>query len=339
MGELMLHLWRDCCSRAFLLALVLVYVGCAASAPAEHFAPEYVPAEFQLGEEIPVLSESHLDSLNRYLSTVAISTTFQVPGRGTDIRTCSGVLIHPKVVLTAGHCVCYDRKSVPPEASDTSILDKSTCAKVSTVKVFHYETAGQDEPRANEIGSYSGRVRAHDDIRILYKEVETEGGWQTRAESSNADLAVIILDRPIGGPVKPVKLAEQWVRLKERVLMVGYGTISAMVSSNRPVRRYGENEVASIRENGATFHVGRQYEIEPVYQGETPGMFRARGSYAQKGDSGGPCFRESKGGLELVGIAKSTLSPPVVLSSYTSVPKYLDWLRQRMAEAEADNAD
>lgn len=76
-------------------------------------------------------------------------------------------------------------------------------------------------------------------------------------------------------------------------------------------------------------------EIEPVYLGEKPALMRVKGSYAERGDSGGPCFRERKGGLELVGVARSTLSPPVVLSSYTSVPKYLKWIRQKVAEAEA----
>lgn len=335
----MLHLWRNRFGRTVLLAAVFIHIGCAANAPSEHLGSEYVPAEFQAGEELSVLSESHLDSLNRYMSTVAITTTFQVPERGTDIRTCSGVLIHPRVVLTAGHCVCHERQPVPPEASDVSILDKSTCAKVTTVRVFRYEAAEQDEPRAQELGAYSGRVQAHEDLRILYREIETGNGWQTSAESSNADLAVIILDHPLREPVKPVRLAEQWVRLKERVLMVGYGATSALVKSTKPVRRYGENEVISIREDGATFHVGKPYEIEPVYRGEKPGLFRAKGSYAEKGDSGGPCFRESQGGLELVGVAKSTLSPPVVLSSYTSVPKYLAWIRQKLAEVETGSAD
>jgi hypothetical protein len=332
-------LWRSRFLRALLLAVGLVCGGCAASLPAERSAPEYVAAEFQPGQEIPVVSESHLDSLNRYLSAVAITTRFHLPERGTDIRTCSGVLIHPQVVLTAGHCVCQERKAVPPAASGTSILDTSTCAGVSTVEALRYDIDERGETRAEVLGSYSGRVEPHGNLRIHYKEVETENGWQTSAQSSTADLAVIILEKPMPGEVKPVKLAEQPVWLKERVLMVGYGVTSHLLKPTRPVRRYGDNEVVSIREDGATFYVGRQYEIEPVYRGEKPGLVRVKGSYAEKGDSGGPCFRERKGGLELVGVARSTLSPPVVLSSFTSVPKYLKWIRQKVAEAEARGTD
>lgn len=331
--------WRSRFLRMGFLATGLICGGCAARAPVEHAAPGYVAAEFQPGPAIPVMSESHLDSQNRYLSALAITTTFQLPERGTDVRTCSGVLIHPRVVLTAGHCVCHERKASPPEASDTSTLDSSTCAKASRVEALRYEADGRGGTRAEVLGSSSGRVEPHGNLRILYKEVDTEGGWQTSAELSTADLAVIILERPMPGEVQPVALAEQPVWLKERVLMVGYGATSSTMSATRPVRRYGENEVASIREDGATFYVGRQYEIEPVYRGEKPGLVRVKGSYAERGDSGGPCFRERKGKLELVGVARSTLSPPVVLSSYTSVPKYLTWIRQKVAEAEARGTD
>jgi hypothetical protein len=210
---------------------------------------------------------------------------------------------------------------------------------VSTVEALRYDEDEQGATRAEVLGSYTGRVEPHGSLRILYKEIETERGAQTSAESSTADLAVIILEKPMPGEVTPVKLAEQPVWLKERVLMVGYGSTSDMLRPMRPVRRYGENEVASVREDGATFYVGRQYEIEPMYRGEKPGLVRIKGSYAERGDSGGPCFRERKGKLELVGVARSTLSPPVVLSSYTSVPKYLNWIRQKVAEAEARGTD
>jgi hypothetical protein len=333
--------------QAAFLTLGVAFSGCAAGQPPELLPPEYVRAEFQPGDEIPVMSESHIDSLNRYLSTAAITTPFQVPGAGTDVRTCSGELIHSRAVLTAGHCVCHERRPVPPESSDMRLIDKSTCAKMAVVRFFRYETEGDVVGDATyngdpsipfiRMGPYSGRVQVHEGIRILYKEVESEAGVKISAESSVADLAIILLDEPAPDTIKPARLAENPARLKERVLMVGYGTNSLGTTPQEPVRRYGTNEVISIREDGATFYVGRQYEIEPIYRGEKPGVFRAKGSYTEKGDSGGPCFRERKGGLELVGIAKSTLSPPVVLSSYTSVPKYLDWIRQKIEEADNSN--
>jgi hypothetical protein len=335
----MFHLGKSHFGRAVLLAAMLGCGGCASSGLVEHAAPEYVAAEFQPGEELPVMSESHLDSLNRYVSTVAITTRFLIPERGTDIRTCSGVLIAPQVVLTAGHCVCHERKAIPPEASETLILDSSTCARESTVEALRFVAEGSDEPRARVLGTFHGKVQPHGSLRIVYKEFEAEEGWRLSAESSTADLAVIILAEPMPAAVKPARLAEQPVWLKERVLMVGYGANVGGTVNQEPDRRYGENEVASIREDGATFYVGRQYEIDPSYRGEKPGMVRVKGSYAEKGDSGGPCFRERKGVLELVGLARSTLSPPVVLSSYTSVPKYLEWIRQKVAEVEASHAD
>lgn len=343
----MVHSWKSFLWQVLLLASGLVSAGCAAHAPAESPRAMEAPEEFQPGAEFLVMSESHIDSLNRYLSTVAISTAFHVPGSGTDVKTCSGVLIHPRVVLTAGHCVCRERQPIPPEASGTRLLDPSTCAKISTVRFIRYETDKQtqpDSPRTEagdlpfeRFGPYVGRVQAHEDLRILYEEIETETGVQTSALSSVADLALIILPASPPSLVKPAVLAEVPVRLKERVLMAGYGASASSAALQEPVRRHGGNEVISIREDGATFYVGKQYEVSPVYRGEKPEVFRARGSYSERGDSGGPCFRERKGSLELVGIAKSTLSPPVVLSSYTSVPKYLEWIRGKLKEADTAN--
>ncbi|MBN1209838.1 MAG: trypsin-like serine protease, partial [Myxococcaceae bacterium] len=63
------------------------------------------------------------------------------------------------------------------------------------------------------------------------------------------------------------------------------------------------------------------------------------GSYAANGDSGGPCLRERKGAMEVVGIAKSTHGPPLVLSVYTSTHKYLGWLREKIKAVESGDVD
>jgi secreted trypsin-like serine protease len=318
--------------------VTLVVCGCAASTPTEHLTPDYVPAEVQLGSASPVVSESQLDSMNRYLSTVFVTTTFLVPKQGTKVKTCSGVLIHPSVVLTAGHCVCDVRRPFPPEASDTTLTDASTCAKTASVTLLRYDSSAPNLP-ADNIGPYTGAVHAHEDLRIIYREIETSTGRELNTEHSNADLAVIVLEEALRGQVRPIKLAKEPIRLEERVILVGYGSDVLGKAMSTPARRYGENKVVSIKVDGSTFHIGTHLEVAPSYSGEMPRIVRRGGSYAAAGDSGGPCFRERKGALELVGIARSTHGPPVVLSVYTSTLAYLDWLREKIADAEGRHTD
>jgi hypothetical protein len=176
-------------------------------------------------------------------------------------------------------------------------------------------------------------VQPHEDLQIIYREIETSTGWGTTTEYSNADLAVVVLDRPLEEEIEPAKLAAEPLRLKERVIMAGFGAKDLGADRGDGERRYGENTVISIKADGSTFHVGRQLEIAPSYAGEKPGVMRIKGSYVARGDSGGPCFRERRGAMELVGIARSTHGPPIVLSVYTSTHAYLGWLRRKIASA------
>lgn len=328
--------------RAICLMTIIVCGGCAAGSTTG-IAPDYVPAEVQIGSERTVVSEGRIDTANRYMSTVVVTTTFSDPKQGTRVKTCSGVLIEAHAILTAGHCVCDVRRPVPPEASDAAVTDSSTCAKTANITLLRYqsteETApstpvgGSSIPPVVNIGPYRGTVQVHEELRILYKELETSTGWEMSTEYSNADIAVIFLEESLRGYARPIRLAEEPVRLKERLLLVGYGAALLGQSLDIPVRRYGENAVVSIKEDGTTFHVGTQLEIAPSYRGEKPRVTRIRGSYATTGDSGGPCFRERRGALELVGISRSTHGPPIVLSVYTSTHAYLGWLRQKIASA------
>jgi hypothetical protein len=282
---------------AFMMAM-LMGAGCAGSAPAEHPAPEYVPAEVQLGSEIPTVSEGRIDSQNRYLFTAALSTRFLVPNQGVRERTCSGVLIDPRVVLTAGHCVCGARKSVPPEAAEASFIDRSTCVETTAVTMMRYKVDGEglramirsgvEALPGERIGPYRGKVYVHEDIRIVYREMETRDGWESSTGYSQADLAIIVLDQPVPDSVEPVRLSEKPVDFNERVVLVGFGTARVALDADDLVRRYGENVVVSIKNDGTTFHIGRPLEVSPGYSGERPELIRRRGSYAESGDSGGP---------------------------------------------------
>ncbi len=332
--------WKGATLSAALVMAMLIGTGCAGSAPTEQPAREYVPAEVQLGREIPTVSEGRIDSQNRYLFTAALSTRFLDPEQGVQGRSCSGVLIDPRVVLTAGHCVCRARRSAPPEAADASFIDRAVCVETVTVTMVRYKMDGEtlrtmarrgiESLPGEKIGPYRGKVYVHEDIRIVYKGVETRGGRESSTDSSHADLAIIVLDQPVQGRVEPVRLAEKPVRLDERVILVGFGAAQLALDEPELVRRYGENAVVSIKDDGTTFHIGRPLEVSPSYSGESPELVRQRGSYAESGDSGGPCLRERNGALELVGIARSTHGPPLVLSVYTSTYRYLGWLRAKL---------
>ncbi|MDY7226272.1 trypsin-like serine protease [Hyalangium rubrum] len=325
-----------------LLLMLLVCHGCSSSAPA--LGPEF--EHLPLGHELPVVSESKIDSLNRYRSTVKVTTTFLHPDTGALVKTCSGVLIHHRVVLTAGHCVCAEREPVPPEPQGITLIDsRSSCAKVATVRLLTYRPMEVEAEEVLSVPSdesepYPGVVHPNEDIQIIYKEVETDSGRRIKdTVASHADLAVIFLKQSLEGVVEPVRLAKEPARRNEQVVLVGYGSETLVGGAIGKERRYGENDVLAIKSDGSTFQVGRQLNIQDTYEGEKPDVIRKKGSYATAGDSGGPCFRKRGAGFELVGIAKSTFAPPIVLSAYTSTPRYLGWLRKKIGESQAAQTD
>lgn len=133
------------------LGRVALLLGCAcgASGPSERqTAAAYVPAEIQpeMGESI--ISKGSLDTSNRYKATVFVDG-----GRGT----CSGVLVAPRVVVTAGHCVCFPRKARPVEAPAMALIDKTTCARTATIKMLTYPPSGKPDRE-----SFTGAVRPHE---------------------------------------------------------------------------------------------------------------------------------------------------------------------------------
>jgi hypothetical protein len=277
-----------------------------------------VPAEIQpeLGESI--ISKGTLDTSNRYQATVLVDG-----GRGT----CSGVLVAPRVVVTAGHCVCFPRLAKPADAPARALIDKTTCARTATVAVVTYR------PKEKPIGQLlSGAVRPHEKLRILYDE-----DWKEL--TSQADLTVIALDQA-PQDVTPIRLARADVRYAQAVTLVGFGA-SGLSEPEKKERQYGFNEVATIAEDGATFLVGKPIEVRRPYKPKEIVVVRQEASYSLAGDSGGPCLRESKGSLELVGIAKTHYGGGALVqfSEYTSTLFYRAWLLQAIAEVERLGTD
>ncbi len=301
------------------IAALCLGSGCGVSAPASRERPpEYVPAEIQPGPGESIISKSTLDRSNRYAAAVLVDG---------DRGTCSGVLIAPSTVLTAGHCVCAPREAGPEEPLARTFIDKTTCAPTATVKVVTYQP--QDGPR---IQVFTGGVNPHEQLKILYSADDKE-------VSSNADLAVIVLKNPPQG-VKPIRLATAPIRYTQPVSVVGYGGAEPGVAGGGD-RRFGFNEIASVAQDGATFLIGKPIQIRRPYTPKEMLLVREDASYSLNGDSGGPCLRERNGSMELVGIAKTRYGGHelVQFSEYTSTYFHLEWLRREIANAERKDTD
>lgn len=332
--------------RLSFLLLHFLWVGCASQPQ----PPEPPTQELFIGGSTSAVYPGPLDSRNRYLSNVAIHTNAK---REDGSEHCSGVLVSPQDILTAGHCVCMKKKlstaasrealeqrlqeAFPSQgrsvaertslnelrsrilANTDTLIDSSLCASAVRVEVVEYLPSQPNTPPGLRLGRYIGKV-IHPHPRLLVLDDALGTSW-----FREADLALIHLTTPVRERFRRISFPDKEVQAGNPIVMVGLGFGEDGESSNEfGDRHYGESVIETVE---------RLSSDSVKFLARAPPQGASPASRVYGGDSGGGCFSKADDRV-LVGVI-SAFGHDGTSSIFTSVFAYRDWLKKELSHPGA----
>ena len=262
--------------------------------------------EILLEENKGKFDKKALDSL-RSLNSRVVGGTMVGPDEYLDCCVigdgqeyfCTGVLVHPEVVLTAAHCGENIQEVYLGSRSLSMYRDQGEVRRVKEVFIHPYYDRD--------------RVPSH-------------------------DIAVLILEEPSSIPPIPLATAEE-VKNEDTVILVGFGIDDPIFLSGFGTKRKVDvpiSAIGSLSSEKIARHE-EKYGYSFTEEFHTGGENLGRDSC--NGDSGGPAYLVHQGELKLAGLTsraaleQGELDPQLKTPCgdggiYTRIPPYLNWIHQ-----------